>query len=283
MKKLLAITCSPRKPSNSELFAKAVCKELGEEWELKIVRLIEWNILPCRACYKCLFERCPQNDDMESLIELIVSSDAVALCAPTYFLGANALLKHFVDRGLMFHGSFDKLWGKPMVGVVIAGVQGMDGYAKLMVDSAIKVMGGKLLTSVVVFGAFPGEAVMGEENIKKVRDVAGVLRKGESVQESSIRCPLCGGDSFRFMEANRVKCLLCSNEGHYSVDSDGNFNIFIEKGDHRFFLTYDEAIQHSNWLRHMKKRFLEIRNQLKPIIKELANYGEVVQPPSKDD
>ncbi len=275
MKELLAITCSPRKPSNSELFMKAVCRELGTDWNLKIVRLIEWNILPCRACYQCLFERCPQKDDMESLIELIVSSDAIALCAPTYFLGANALLKRFVDRGLMFYRFLDKLWGKPMVGVVTAGVQGMDGYAKLMVDSAVKIMGGKLLTSVVVFGAFPGEAVMGEENIGKVRRVAEALKGCESVQKSPVSCPLCGGDSFRFMEGNRVKCLLCSNEGHYSTDSDGNLTISIDRGDHQFFLTYDEAIQHYSWLKQMKERFLEIRNQLKPVIKELAGYGEV--------
>ena len=41
MKKLLALICSPRKPSNSELFAKAVAKELGSDWNLELVRLVE--------------------------------------------------------------------------------------------------------------------------------------------------------------------------------------------------------------------------------------------------
>ncbi len=280
MKNLLAIVCSPRKPSNSELFIKAVCKELGSDWELNVVRLIDWNILPCRACYKCLFDKCVQNDDMGSLVELIVNADAVALCVPTYFLGANSLLKRFIDRGLMFYSVFDKLWDKPMVGVITAGVAGMEGYAKLMVDSAIKVMGGRLLASTVVFGAFPGEAVIGDENAGKVQMIARALSSEKEISSSGLRCPLCGGDSFRFAEGKRVKCLLCSNEGEYTVTEDGHIKLIIAPHEHQFFLTYQDAMKHYEWLKQMKERFLRVRSQLKPVIKEYLHYGKSIDPPN---
>ena len=58
-------------------------------------------------------------------------SDALVVAAPTYLLGANASLKRFLDRGLSFYAHLDRLWGKPAVGVAIAGIEGMEGYTKL--------------------------------------------------------------------------------------------------------------------------------------------------------
>jgi multimeric flavodoxin WrbA len=276
MKRLVALVASPRKPGNGELFIRAVAKELGTGWELEIIRLIECDIRPCKACYSCLFEKCPQKDDMQKILSRVVSADAIAVTAPTYFLGANSLLKRFIDRGLMFYSILEKIWGKPMVSVITAGIEGMEGYAKLMVDSAIKIMGGKLLASVVVYGAFPGEAVLGDQNRDLVQSVANAILSGTSFvpAETSVVCPLCGGDSFRFLDGSRVRCLLCSNTGHYRIEN-GRLAITITPGEHQLFYSLRDALDHAEWLRTMKKKFLDVRNQLKPVVQEYVKIGRV--------
>lgn len=279
-KKLTALVASPRKPGNGEIFIRAVAGELGDAWQLEIIRLVEWDIRPCKACYSCLFEKCPQKDDMYKIVHQIISSDAVAVVAPTYFLGANSLIKRFVDRGLIFYEFIDKMWDKPMVSVTTAGIEGMEGYAKLMLDSAVKVMGGRLLASVVVYGAFPGESIMGNRNQALVKLVADALSKGMTIDQSadgSLRCPLCGGDSFRFLEGNRIRCLLCSNSGFYRVDN-GKLSISIEPGEHQLFLSLQHAIDHAEWLRSMKTRFLKVRNELKPVVQQSVKTGRVIYP-----
>ena len=220
---------------------------------------------------------------MSALLEHIANADALIIAAPTYFLGPNARLKTFLDRGLMFYSLLDKLWGKPMLGVVTAGIKGMEGYSKLVLDGAIKIMGGRLLGTVVVFGAFPGEAVMGVENREKIRKAAEALISNRPIEEESgIRCPVCGGDSFRFGSNGFVKCLRCSNEGNWSIEN-GRLRMDIAVGEHRLFLSYEEAQKHADWLRGMKERFLEVRHQLKPVIQEFAGVGQTIVPPSKTE
>ncbi len=277
MNKIVSLITSPRKPSNGELLCKAVLKELGKEWYLKIIRLIEWDIKPCKACYSCLFEGCSQKDGMEKIIEEIIDSDIAIITTPTYFLGANSTLKRFIDRGLMFYNYIEKLWNKPMVGIVTAGIEGMEGYAKLMVDSAIKILGGNLLGSFVIYGAFPGEVVLGEENLKKIKIISELIKqagqfKGEKKKEAI--CPLCGGDSFRFLEDGKVRCLLCSHSGSYRWHN-GKLLFDIQKGFHDLFLSLEDTITHKEWLRNMKKRFLEVRKELKSVIQQYSHEENV--------
>ncbi|SFM48057.1 flavodoxin family protein [Thermodesulforhabdus norvegica] len=281
MPSLLGIVCSPRTPSNGELFIKAVHKELGNDWQLYIIRLVEWNIGPCRACYRCLFDGCPQKDDMSQLIRHIASADAVMITAPTYFLGASATLKKFVDRGLMFYAHLDELWGKPMLAVVTAGIRHMDGYALLMAESAVKIMGGNLLGSFVIYGAFPGEGVIGEENRAKITEAAKAIATGNPLAQSNgPECPLCGGRSFRFLDKSTIQCLLCSNTGSFRL-SDGEMLPEINPSKHQLFLSLEAAKEHAEWLRGMKKRFLEVRDSLKPVVRALAGRGTTITPPSK--
>jgi hypothetical protein len=66
--------------------------------------------------------------------EGIVDADALILAAPTYFLGANAVPKLIVDRGLAFYAHIERLWEKPSVGVCIAGIPGKEGHGLLPVE-----------------------------------------------------------------------------------------------------------------------------------------------------
>ncbi len=209
MKTLLGIVGSPRKYGNSELFIKEVHRQIEGEWRLRLMRLPELNLLPCRACYQCLFDkmRCPQKDDFNLALEALVQADAYVVAAPTYFLGANASLKRFLDRGLSYYAHLDQLWAKPAVGVAIAGIHGMEGYTKLAVDSFIKLTLADHRGSAVIYGALPGEIFLESP----ARDVAGQLaeaitRGKGSGASSSPSCPECGGRYLPF--PSRGRCAL---------------------------------------------------------------------------
>jgi multimeric flavodoxin WrbA len=279
-KTLLGITASPRKFGNSELFIKELYLQLSGSWELKLIRLPEMAIRPCKACYQCLFgeEKCPQNDDFALVLETLSRADAYVVAAPTYLLGANASLKRFLDRGLSFYAHIDRLWGKPAVGVAIAGVAGLEGYTKLNVDSFIKLTMGDLRGSAVVYGALPGEIFLKEGGKEAARRLAKALTDGrEEVNPLAPVCPICLGDTFRFLPDGQVRCMLCSNSGPY-VWQDGRLRMETKPGKHSLFLSYADARRHADWLRDMKEQFLARRQELKEVTSKYTRIGSWVAP-----
>lgn len=289
-KTLLGISASPRKNGNCELIIKEIHAGMGNEWDLRLARLCELDIKPCKACYRCLFKemRCPQGDDFLDVLEELCLADAYIAAAPTYLLSANASLKKFLDRGLQFYAMVDRLWGKPAVGVAVAGIEGMEGSTKLNVESFIKLTFGDLRGSAVIYGALPGETLLSGSN----RETAGrlahdLLRGGGKMAGSDVSddlseigrdiptCPLCGGDTFRFLPEGRIRCMLCSASGSYEW-VEGRIRIDTAPGKHPLFLSRDDVVRHAEWLRGMKQQFLERRKELKAVAKNYLSVGTVI-------
>ena len=78
------------------------------------------------------------------------------------------------------------------------------------------------------------------------------------------RCPACSGDTFRFVGPEQVRCMTCSSLGKIRAGK-GGISFSIEPPENHFFLTLEGARRHLDWLRGMKKQFLEKRKQLKAI------------------
>lgn len=279
-KTLLGIAASPRRFGNSELFIKELYLQLSGSWELQLIRLPDMDIRPCKACYQCLFgeEKCPQNDDFALVLETLSQADALAVAAPTYLLGANASLKRFLDRGLSFYAHLDRLWGKPAVGVAIAGIEGMEGCTKLNVESFIRLAMGDLRGSDVVYGALPGEIFLRPGGKETAKRLATALTEGnEKVDPSIPTCPVCGGDTFRFLPDGRVRCMLCSNSGAYVWQED-RLHLEMKPVKHALFLSYGDARRHADWLRGMKEQFLTRRKELKEVTSNYIKIGTWVAP-----
>lgn len=274
-KKLLGIVCSPRKFGNSELLVKELYQQLTGDWKLNLVRLPELDIRPCKACYQCLFGelRCIQDDDFVMVLEALIECDAYVVAAPTYLLGPNASLKRFLDRGLAFYAHLDKLWGKPAAGVAIAGIEGMEGYSKLGVESCIRLTFGELRDSAVLYGALPGEIFLDHDGKAIAGRLAKALVEGKPPGDpTGPRCPLCGGDTFRFLDEHRLRCMLCSSAGRYQHTEKG-LGIHPMRGEHPLFLSYEDAARHAQWLRGMKEKFLERRKELKAVTQRYLQVG----------
>ena len=207
------------------------------------------------------------NDDFQLAMDTLIQSDAYVVAAPTYFLGAHASLKGFLDRGLSFYNHVDELWRKPAVGVAIAGNKGMEGYTKLMVESFVKLTMGDLRGSAVIYGALPGEIFIGNEGKETAKRLAEAFVSGKERDLESPTCPLCGGDSFRFLPEGQVRCLLCSNTGYYEW-KENRLQCHIRLGEHPWFLSYESSKQHNDLLGARKEDFLSRREELRAVTQQ---------------
>lgn len=284
-KKLLGIIGSPRKHGNSELILKELHTHFPEGWELELLRLHDFDIGPCRACYACLFGemRCAVADGFTRVLEALAACDAYAVAAPAYLLGPNAVLKRFLDRGLSFYGQIDRLWAKPAVAIAVAGVDGLEGYTRLGVQSFVKLTMGDLRGTAVLYGALPGEVFLRGPAGETARTLARALLGEERAPEGTgPRCPLCGGDTFRFLSEDRVRCMLCSSSG--SIERrEGGISVRMERGEHPLFFTKEDALRHAEWLRGMKDKFLARRKELKGVTQGYLGMGKWIRPEPSGD
>ncbi|MDM8517601.1 flavodoxin family protein [Desulfobacterales bacterium HSG16] len=280
MKKILGLIASPRKLGNSELMVKEIGRQIGEPHNLKLLRFSDFNIKPCIGCYKCMFgeKRCIHNDDFYEILEAIVEADALILASPTYFLGANALLKLFLDRGIAFYPFIDQLWGKPSVGFGIAGINGKEGSTLLGIENFLKLMLSEIKMKTIVYGALPGEVFFNEENRKKAGELASALFS-TSQEKAPYACNLCGGETFRFLGSDRVQCMLCSNKGLMKMEKNQP-KVNIEKGMHDLFISHKDVMEHEQWLLGMKDNFIKNKKRLKEICLDYRG-GEWIKPEKK--
>jgi len=281
---LLGIIASPRKFGNSEVFTKELYRNMPQGWRLELIRLPEFEIRPCRGCYQCLYGemRCPQDDDFQLALDALVNADALVVAAPTYFLGANSSLKRFLDRGLSFYGRMERLWGKPAVGIGIAGIEGLEGQTKLDIDRFIKLTFGDLRETVILYAALPGEVFLRQGPKEVARRLAGaLLREKETAPPGHPVCPICGGDTFRLLPEGRLRCMLCSSSGTYKW-RNGSMELDLHLGGHQLFVSLESAKEHLQWLRSMKDRFLESRKQLKTVTTQYLQEGEWIRPKPRE-
>lgn len=278
MKKILGIIGSPRKLGNSEIIVKEISRQVSVPHELNLLRLQDFKILPCRGCYQCLFktEGCVLDDDLSAVLKALVAADALIVSAPTYFLGLNATVKCFLDRGLSFYSHIEKLWNTPAVGVVTTGIRGKEGYSLLGIQSFLKLIFANDKGSRVVYGALPGEVFMDEENTRTAKELASALFAPPAEKKGPC-CPQCGGDTFRFMDPDTVRCMLCSNSGKMRVAAGEAF-FEIGKSDHEFFSSKEAVLEHKQWLLGMRSRFIAQKKALKEITRPYLKEGIWIKP-----
>jgi len=278
VKKILALIGSPRKLGNCELMAKEISRNIPEPHDLQLLQLSDFDIGPCRGCYMCMFKenKCILEDDFNTVAQAIMQADALIVSVPTYFLGPNACLKRFIDRGIALYPHAEKLWGKPAVGIGIAGIPGREGYTLLGIESFLKLLMAEIKDRRIIYGALPGEIFLNAENKTVAAELAKALF-GPAQEKKQPCCPLCGGQTFRFMEKNQVRCMLCSNAGSISV-KEGIPVFDIQKGEHELFLSREDALAHREWLIGMKSRFLQHKEELKKISLEYRSEGNWIKP-----
>jgi multimeric flavodoxin WrbA len=275
MKKVLGIIGSQRRLGNCEIMVKEISRQLETPHELQLLRLPDFNISYCNACYRCLMKEggCVLKDDFSTVLNAIIEADALILAVPTYLLGAHGCLKVFLDRGLAFYKEADKLWGKPAVGVGIAGIEGKEGSTLLEVERFFYFLRAKQKQSRILYAALPGEVVTKGANREAAKQLAGALF-APAPPKATPCCPVCGGQTFRFLSNNSVRCMLCSNAGDLDLQGEQP-KLAISEGDHKLG---GEDTEHRDWLIGMKERYWSQRENLKKIKAEYAADGDWLEP-----
>ncbi len=101
-KKILVLAGSPRKEGNSDLLCNELIRGATESGHTaEKVYLQDLKIGFCRACYGCRHTgRCVQTDDMDMLLDKMISADVIVLATPVYFYSMDGQMKTMIDRTL---------------------------------------------------------------------------------------------------------------------------------------------------------------------------------------
>lgn len=100
-KKVLVLSASPRRGGNSDILCDQFisgAKESGNETEKIFLGDLEINY--CDACDNCLENngKCVKDDDMDEVLDKMISADAIVLATPVYFYTMNGQMKTLIDR-----------------------------------------------------------------------------------------------------------------------------------------------------------------------------------------
>jgi multimeric flavodoxin WrbA len=278
MKQVLGLIASHRRMGNCEIMVREISRQLTVPHQLKLLRLPDFNVRYCNGCYRCLTKGggCVLDDDLAGILAAIADADALILAAPTYFLGAHACLKVFVDRGISFYAMAEQLWGKPAVGIGIAGIAEKEGSTLLDIERFLLTIQASNQMSRIVYGALPGEVVINESNKRVAGELAAALF-GKAAVSAQPCCSLCGSSTIRFLEGDQVRCMLCSNTGEL-LDGPNGRVLEIEKRGHELVADKNAALQHSDWLKGMLARYLEQKGQLNKIKADYKDETPWIKP-----
>lgn len=99
-KKVLIISSSLRKESNSEVLAKEFEKGVKEsENEVEMLYLRDLEINFCRGCMACLkTKKCAIKDNTTEIMEKVRTADVLVFATPIYYYAVSGQLKTFLDR-----------------------------------------------------------------------------------------------------------------------------------------------------------------------------------------
>ncbi|MGC9399267.1 MAG: flavodoxin family protein [Anaerolineae bacterium] len=110
---ILYISGSPRKSSNTDY----LLEYMRHRTQGEMVKLVEYTIAPCRACWACLkTDACVLEDDMEAvLIPKLLAADALVVGSPVFFNNVTAQVKAFIDRTWPLRGALTNKIGAAVV------------------------------------------------------------------------------------------------------------------------------------------------------------------------
>ncbi len=101
---ITAIYGSPRKAGNTDLLLQSFIRGIKESGgDVREIFLRDLTFDPCIECSGCNDTgTCVLSDDMDTVYPQLITSEVVALAAPVFFYGLNALAKAMVDRSQCF-------------------------------------------------------------------------------------------------------------------------------------------------------------------------------------
>ena len=99
-KKVLILSTSPRRNSNSEALAEAFARGAAEAGnEVEILRMREKTVRFCQGCFACQRTgKCVIRDDMAEIVPKMEQADVLVFATPIYYYEMSGQMKTLLDR-----------------------------------------------------------------------------------------------------------------------------------------------------------------------------------------
>ncbi len=100
-KKVLVLSTSPRKNSNSEALAEAFARGAADSGhEVELISLRGKELRFCMGCFACQKSgKCVLRDDMQEIVPKMEQADVLAFATPIYYYEMSGQMKTLLDRG----------------------------------------------------------------------------------------------------------------------------------------------------------------------------------------
>lgn len=135
--KVLGISCSPRKESNTDtLVNQVLATAAGGGTDIEFVKISDHNISPCDACWHCSEKGvCHIADDMQTIYPKLLQADGIVIGSPVHM--GHSISGHaqiFLDRTFaLWHQK--KLKNKVGASVVVANRRGGISAIRIITDA----------------------------------------------------------------------------------------------------------------------------------------------------
>ena len=107
MRRILCLSCSPRKGGNTDFCTELIAGEIRKApgVEVAIARLDDYDIRHCLGCRRCMeLKDCViRDDDFHKLWDRIAAADVVIQASCVYWLGPPGKHKDLIDRSHAFY------------------------------------------------------------------------------------------------------------------------------------------------------------------------------------
>jgi multimeric flavodoxin WrbA len=242
--KILGLNASERKLGNTEILVKEALMGAEEEGaQVEMLRLTDYNVLPCDGLAPCVFgnTRCNLKDDFNFIVDKIFGSDGLILGSPCYILESTAIIKQIIDRA--FSVNFrSKARRKPAVIIVPYATRGWTPFAFLQPNLLLLFLGMDVIDRALVHTQAINEVVLYDKALAKARAMGRAVAKAVKTGDTSYQgepgiCPLCQDRVLRILRDDEtVECGVCGIRGKLYVEK-GKIRVRFEKDtilNHRF-------------------------------------------------
>jgi len=177
--KITCISGSPNAKGNNEKLLDIVVGMIHERgYETEQILLSKLNVQPCTDCGVCKKARkCPIDDDMASVFEVLETSDAFIITSPVFFGSMTAQLKALFDRTILLRRNGFLLKGKLGAALAIGGSRnGGQEFTIQAIQSWMHIHGMIVVGDGAHFGGLVTKPVESDDvGLKTVRDTVNML------------------------------------------------------------------------------------------------------------
>lgn len=313
-KKILGISCG-RPFGNSELLLREAlmgAEETGAE--VKMLRLNDFDIKPCKGCLACEMNlmkgksnRCIQKDDFEVVMEQILWSDAIIISAPIYLIRPIASLLVLSDRIGPWHDVAalearglrrsdspidQRIFKQRCAGFISVGGAVRPQYASMgltLMNDMTYPMHIKVVDQIMVLNSNTAtQALMHEQEVQRVHQLGKNVCENACKPEEEMSwcgdfdgtCPVCHGNLFTVDNGDETAtCAICGIKGTVSV-ANGKIHIDFAKDELiHSRLTKEECAYHSHEILESFQAFAPAASEAKEKAEKYRTYNvEVIKP-----